>query len=203
MLMMPSMLACETQLVAIDFESTGVIAGYPDEPWQIGIVPISNGELAVSETFESYIQVDGERPFNPFAPGPWRLIRDEIEQAPSMDGLLPVLNDRIMNITLVAHNASTEKKIFRNAWPLHRPGPWIDTLKLSRIAFPELHNHKLGNVIYELGLEDRVEACVPGREAHDALYDAAASAVFLCYLLEQPGWINATVDDLIHAKPHR
>jgi len=197
------MLACETQFMAIDFESTGVISGYPDEPWQIGIIPISNGEPDITEAYESYIYVDSERPFNPFVPGSWRLVRDQLECAPSMDGLLPVLNDRIMNVTLVAHNASTEKKIFRNAWPLHRPGPWVDTLKLSRMAFPELGNHNLGNVIYELGLQDRVDACVPGREAHDALYDAAASAVFLCYLLQQPGWENVTVDDLVNAKQRR
>lgn len=197
------MLARDAQFIAIDFESTGVIAGYPDQPWQIGVVPIVRGEPVMDDAFESLIQVDADRPFNPFVPGGWSLIRDEIESAPAMDRLLSVLGGRILDVVLVAHNASTEKKIFRNAWPLHRPGPWVDTLKLSRNAFPELRNHKLGTVIHELGLEEDVRACVPGRDAHDALYDAAASAVFLCHLLEQPGWEHVTVDDLVHARARR
>ena len=31
------------QAVAVDFETTGSVPGYPNEPWQIGLAPIRAG----------------------------------------------------------------------------------------------------------------------------------------------------------------
>ncbi|MEA2011896.1 MAG: hypothetical protein U9O87_02250, partial [Verrucomicrobiota bacterium] len=70
------------KLIAIDFETTGVYEGHPEEPWQIGIVEIENGKVCVNKKKSSLLQV-GNRPFNPYVPGRWASIRDEIADAPS------------------------------------------------------------------------------------------------------------------------
>ena len=64
-------------LVAIDFEATGSVPGYDNEPWQIGMVRMREGCVEISDIFESYLQV-GERPFNPYAPGNHHALRDTL-----------------------------------------------------------------------------------------------------------------------------
>ena len=80
--------------------------------------------------------------------------------------------------------------------PMHRFGPWIDTLKIARKAWPECPSYALEDLIEILGLRQRIETLCPGRGAHDALYDAVASAVLLEHLIEQPEWNGATVGEL-------
>lgn len=197
------MLAKDAHWVAVDFESTGSVAGYPEEPWQIGVVPVEQGQVKIGRAYESYIRVAADRPFSPFAPGSWRRVREKLAEAPSLPDLLPSLRSRIFECPLVAHNASTEKKYFRKAWPLHRPGPWIDTLKLVRLVYPGLGDYSLEAMIAHFQLEDEVRCHVPGREAHDALYDAAACAILLCHMLRQPAWESVTIEHLVRAAPRR
>jgi DNA polymerase-3 subunit epsilon len=79
---------------------------------------------------------------------------------------------------VVAHGKGTEKRFLRT-FPGHGFGPWIDTLLLSRAAWPELKDHSLGALSSERGLTEQIEALVPGKRWHDALYDAVASLVLL------------------------
>ena len=185
-----------TRLVALDFESTGAVRGHRDEPWQLGVMPLRDGRPDPEGAGEWLLRIDPARPFNPCAPGGWREQRDRLAVAPTLGDLLPALRGPLLGAPLVAHNASTEQRFLRAAWPLQRPGPWIDTLKLVRLAYPSLPSFELGAVLDGLGLGAAVAALVPGREAHDALYDAAGCAVLLAHLLDQPGWRELTVDDL-------
>ncbi|HMO51089.1 MAG TPA: 3'-5' exonuclease [Kiritimatiellia bacterium] len=186
----------DAQLVAVDFESTGAVAGYREQPWQLGVVPIMAGQLDWEAAQSFWIHVPPDRPFSPFAPGSWRLVRDDLAGARSLPDLWPVLRGRLAGVPLVAHNAATEKKFFRQAWPLHRLGPWVDTLTWSRQAFPDLPHHDLMRVLRAIGGERELEQRLPGRAAHDALYDAAASALVLAHLLQQPGWRDLELTDL-------
>jgi DNA polymerase III epsilon subunit-like protein len=192
-----------TLLVALDFESTGSVPGYRDEPWQLGVFPLRGGRPDASGSGEWILRVEAERPFNPCAPGAWRGARERMASARALPDLLPALGERLLGVPLVAHNAATEKRFLREAWPLQRPGPWIDTLKLARLAYPHLPSFELGTVLDQLDLGAAVAALVPGRTAHDALYDAAGCAVLLAHLLDQPGWRELTVDDLVHAATRR
>ena len=54
------------------------------------------------------------------------------------------------------------------------------------------------DLIVMLDLKQRVDALCPGREAHDALYDATASLVLLEYLIEQFKLAESATDILIH-----
>ena len=188
--------ACDIVITAIDFEGTGAVRGYPDEPWQIGLIQIHKGQVETSRIYESLLYV-GDRPFNRYAPGRHSVLRDELKQASTLPSLWPEVRPYLSDVPLAAHNVATEQRYLATAFPLHVPAVWLDTLKLTKWAYPTLSSYKLEDVLRVLSLEDRVCTIIPGREPHDALYDAVGCAVLLCHLLQQPGWPNLSVDDLL------
>lgn len=194
------MRAREATITILDFETTGVVEGFPAEPWQYGLVQLRRGGVDPASQLTGYIRVSG-RPFSPHAPGTWLQHLDEIASAPTLANCWPRLRPHLGGDALAAHSVGTEKKILRHLSPLHRHGPWIDTLKLVRLAFPDWPSHTLEDVVAGLGLHTRVASLCPGRAAHDALFDAVAAAVVLERLLTLEGWGEATVDALASAHP--
>jgi DNA polymerase III subunit epsilon len=184
------------RFAVIDFETTGSVAGWPVEPWQVGIVTVADGAVAAQSAFESLLHV-GSRPFNPQAPGRHAALRDELRAAPAPAALWPELAARLCGAPLAAHNIGTERGVLAKLAPLHRFGPWVDTLALTRRCYPGLASKALDAAVGELGLTERVVALCPGRAAHDALYDAFACAVLLEHFLALPGWENVTLGALL------
>lgn len=176
---------------AIDFETTGSVAGYPLEPWQVGVVFITPNAEPVF--WESLLRV-GPRPFHPQAPGRHAQLRTELEVAPTLEECLTELRQYCGQVPLIAHNCATEKKCLRQSLPMERFGPWMDTLKLSRAAWPGLPSHKLEDVLASLGLTGEMQKQFPEREAHDALYDAYGSALLLQHLLAQEAWTDVSLN---------
>lgn len=187
------MLIRETTLTVLDFETTGSVPGFNTEPWQVAAVVMKNGKVEPAQTFESLIRVDINRPFNAYAPGRHHKLREEIAAAPDVSKVWKQLEGRVTGLPLVAHNVAVEKKFLRQMAPMHRFGPWIDTLALARQAWPDAPSHKLEDLIAGLKLETRVRELCSRGEAHDALYDAVACAVLLEHLLAQSGWENMEV----------
>ncbi len=196
------MLAKDAAFTVIDFETTGVVDDHPNAPWQIGVVFFARGRLRDEHMFSSLINV-GERPFNPYAPGRHAQLRNEILHAPTMRGLWPILVDWLDHRLLVAHNVATEKNCLTAAFPMHAFGPWLDTLSLARIAYPDAPSHQLEDLLERLQLKPRVATRCPGLAPHDALYDACASAVLLEHFLALPGWDKLTVEELADARARR
>ena len=180
---------------AIDFETTGSVPGFKNQPWQIGLAPIENGLLCETAFFETLINV-GRRPFNKYAPGRHALLRDEIALAPAMPQLLPAILPQISGRYLIAHNAGTERAMLAAAAPLHKFGPWIDTLTLSRAVWQGLDSYTLDDLCARFKLDVALSRLCPARAPHDALYDAVACALLLQHILRQPGWENLTAADL-------
>ena len=181
---------------AIDFETTGSVPGWPVEPWQVGMAGIS-AEGGVLWTWESYLGVSAERPFNAFAPGRHATIREELAASPTLPQLWESVAPRLVGTPLVAHNVGTERSVLKKAAPLHALGPWIDTLRLVRRVYPALASGALEDVVAALGLADAVAAAAPaGGAPHDALFDAIACGLLLRHFLQLPGWERATVGDI-------
>lgn len=189
------MKAREAILTVLDFESTGAVRGHADEPWQVGMVELRDGRVP-GRFHESWLRVAADRPFNPYAPGRHAEIRGLLAAAPAMGELWPVWRTWLEGRPLAAHNIGTEKKFLRRAAPLHELGPWIDTLKLARHARPDLAGHALAEVSEAMGLTARTREFCPGRDWHDALFDAFASALILEHCLALPGWEDVTVEAL-------
>lgn len=186
---------CAFVAAAIDFETTGSLPGFLNEPWQIGIAAIQDGKIS-DQLFDSLINV-GDRPFNRYAPGRHAQLRAKIAVAPTFEQLWPVVSGQLAGRVLVAHNVGTERSVLASASPLHVLGPWIDTLVLARLAWPALPSYALGDVITALGLTATVTDRCPGRAPHDACYDAVACAVLLLHLLNQTQWRSMTAADLV------
>ena len=168
--------------VALDFETTGTVAGFPNEPWQLGIVAIEDGKVLPCTKWETFFRVDAARPFSPRAPGRWAELRNELDAAPAFMETWPELAERLVGVPLVAHNAATERTVLEHRAPLTPFGPWIDTLRLVRKHWPILKSYALGDLIRTFGLERDVLALCPGRTWHDALFDACAGAVLFCHV---------------------
>jgi DNA polymerase-3 subunit epsilon len=190
--------ASDGRIAVIDFEGTGRVGRHPDEPWQIGIATLEGGRVRPEGLFESLLRV-GDRPFSPYAPGRHADRLSALRTAPTLHELWPGLRVRLAADALGAHGTATEKRYFRQAFPLHPFGPWIDTLTLARVAYPDLPSHQLDDVLDALDLKPRQMALVPGREAHDALYDAAGSALLLEVLLAHRAWRGVTLNALVSA----
>ena len=190
-------LAKNCEFTVLDFETTGSVPGWPVEPWQLGMVGMANGKVLAGKSAEHFFHISPERPFNPQAPGRHAKIRDMLALAPSPAEQWPLLRPWLSKQALVAHNIGTERSILRKIAPLHRFGSWIDTLRLVRHAYPTLPSKALDEVLDALGLTERARTLCPGRDAHDALYDAVACAVLLEHLLALPGWECVALDNLL------
>jgi DNA polymerase-3 subunit epsilon len=191
-------LAADARIAVIDFEGTGRVGRHPDEPWQIGMATLERGRVQPDGLYESLLRV-GDRPFSPHTPGRYAERLSALRSAPTLHELWPTLRMRLAADALGAHRAATEKRYFRQAFPLHPFGPWVDTLTLARVAYPDLPSHQLDDVLDALDLKPRLKALAPGREAHDALYDAAGSALLLELLLAHRDWRGVTLSSLVSA----
>lgn len=190
-------LILDAEITVLDYESTGSVRGFENEPWQIGMVSLKGGKVNPNSLFEHFLRVDANRPFNPHTPGRHGLLRDEIAESLTPQELWPQIMPRLTEYPLCAHNVATEKKFTRLMAPMHQFGPWIDTLRIARKVWPGCSSYSLEDLIVQLGLKQRVGELCSGRSAHDALYDAVASAMLLEHLLEQPGWERVTVGELV------
>lgn len=171
----------ELRFAAIDFESAGAERGRTDVPVQVGVADW-RADAGVGDRFVSYLHSDH--------PVTWSArkvhgIRDEdLAGAPRLRELWPALRQRLAGAAVVAHGKGTEKRFLR-AFPGHGFGPWIDTLLVARAVWPDDASHSLSDLCARAGVADAVDALVPGRRWHDALFDAVASLVLLGHVIEQ------------------
>jgi DNA polymerase III epsilon subunit-like protein len=187
--------ARQARFAVIDFETTGAVTGWPVEPWQVGVVTVCAGRVEPAG-YESLLRVAEDRPFNPRAPGRHGRLRARLARAPSLPDLWPRLGPVLLAGPLAGHQVGTERSMLARAAPLHRFGPWVDTLRLVRRAYPRLASAALEDAVAALELEAPLERLCPGRAPHDALRDAFACALLLAHFLHLPGWQAITVADL-------
>jgi len=136
--------------IAFDIETTG-LSPLNEEITEIAAVRITNMEMG--ETFHTYV--------NPQKPIPLEITRltgisdKTVENAPTIDTVLPQFLDFCGDDPLVAHNASFDMSFIKSAcrrFDIDKSFVSIDTLEISRILMPELSKHKLDSVAKGLGL---------------------------------------------------
>ncbi|MGN0845317.1 MAG: exonuclease domain-containing protein [Kiritimatiellia bacterium] len=183
--------------LAIDFETTGSVPGFRNEPWQLGAILMpESGGLPAAQMLDSLLRISPDRPFNRYTPGRHAQLRQQLACAPTLSDLWPVLAPHLASLPVIAHNIGTERTQLRSVAPLHTKILWIDTLALARLAWPSLPSYALEELIPALGLQLGLETILPGRAPHDALYDAAACALLFEHLLLRPAWTHLSPQDL-------
>ena len=168
----------------IDFEGAGAQRGKPDWPVQIGM-GLWSLEGGFEKFYVSYLEREGNVDW--YAKKIHGIDEEKLAGAPSLLSLWPEVNGRLGEGAVpVAHAKGTEKKFLR-VFPGNPFDPWVDTLLLSRAAMPEQKRHSLGVLCEEIGVAERVRELVPGRDWHDALFDAIASLVLLEWMVKRYG----------------
>ena len=178
---------------AIDFESAGANRGKTDVPVQLGMATWSL-EKGHSDHFVSFLRADQAITWS--AQKVHGITSEDLADAPPLMLLWPQIKATLSGRIVVAHSHGTEKRYLR-AFPSHGFGPWVDTLQLSRAAWPELKSHALGNICEHFSLSSAVTDLVPDKTWHDALYDATASLVLLKHLIDQFNLTDLAIDTLL------
>lgn len=173
----------DIEFTAIDFESTGFRDDGTDEPIQIGMASMGGMEIQKESFFRSFISLKRERPIENSSHRIHRITDLDLENAPKLDELWPIINNYLSGKVVVAHGAGTEKRFLR-AFPMHGFKLWIDTLQLARKIMPKAENHSLGALIEEIGVDEEIAKYCPNLTWHDALFDSVASLVLLKELLK-------------------
>jgi DNA polymerase III subunit epsilon len=161
------------ELLVVDTETNG-LNGDGCELTEVGAVLVGGGEL--HDRWDSLV-----RTASPLRRGVQRLTgitQAMVEDAPELEVVLPALAERLEGRVMVAHNASFDRRVLRQAferigvdWP--QP-PVLCTAALSRTLLPLQRRRGLRAVADALGIDVDVE--------HRALADAETCARVLCAL---------------------
>ena len=184
----------ESEFAAIDFESAGASRGQTDVPVQVAI-SLWTPAGGLGESFCSFLSTN--QPITWSARKVHGITTEDLAGAPSLLSLWPELKRLLSGRVVVAHGHGTEKRFLR-AFPGHSFGPWIDTLHLYRAAWPGLDSFALGDLCDHFGLAASVTEAHAGRQWHDALYDASASALLLQHLVSELSLLEKSLDLLLH-----
>lgn len=151
--------------VCFDLESTGLSIKY-DKITEFGAVKIKNG--MVIDRMDILI--------NPEMPIPQRIQEltnitdDMVKNQPTIKEVLPKILEFFGDSVIIAHNFEFDYNMIKEAMRVNGFGefkqPAIDTLAISRFAFPESARHTLG------ALCKRLEVDYDSESAHRADYDA-------------------------------
>jgi DNA polymerase III subunit epsilon len=161
-----ALLVKDTPLTAIDFESIFCNEARTTIPTQIGTAQAQGKEIIPSSFYTKDLKTVTTPNF------------------PQLLDLWPQLEPQLRGRYLIAHGRGIEKR-FLSTFPLHRFGPWVDTLQLSRKLLPELPSHQLSEVIIHLGLLSQLITLFPRFRWHDALSDAIAALLLFKTLINQ------------------
>jgi DNA polymerase-3 subunit epsilon len=161
--------------VAIDFETANSFRG---SPCAVGLARVRDG--VVVETASSLMRPpNGYDHFDPWNMSIHRITPDQVQDAPVFADLWPSVLDFIGDDTVVAHNASFDLGVIREActvsglpWPRMR---YVCTLVLARKTY-DLLSYSLPFVVEAAGLslDDHHDAAADALAAAHVMVDMAA-----------------------------
>lgn len=182
------------EYLALDTETNGR-GGEGCELTEVGAVLVGGGEL--HESWESLVSVQ-----LPLSRGIERftgITQAMVDTAPRAEEVLPEVARLLSGRVLVAHNASFDKRVLKQAfercgleWPAP---PVLCTISLARRFAPLVRQRRLANLAESLGIE------VEG--VHRALPDALTCARIFCALFPRLCAHASTVGEAVDLVPRR
>jgi DNA polymerase III subunit epsilon len=186
----PSAALATAEFLVVDTETNG-LGGERCELTEIGAVLVGGGEL--HDRWETLIAAP-----TPLSRGIQRftgITQAMVDQAPRAEDALPELARLLEGRVLVAHSASFDRRVLRQAferaglaWPAP---PVLCTVALARRFAPLVRQRKLGALAGSLGVEVQVQ--------HRALPDAETCARVFCALFPRLCAAATTVEDALAA----
>jgi DNA polymerase-3 subunit epsilon len=170
---------------ALDLETGGLDAKI-DPVLAVGMVPVRAGRIRLREAYRTLVRPPERSGITPDSVQAHQLVWSDLQQAPSIEEVLPEIDRRIREGVLLVHHGALDVTVLRRefkraglAWP--KPVV-VDTMRLlfakARLGSPELARDQ---VALRLPLA-RAEHGLPDYQAHDALTDAVATAELLLAL---------------------
>ena len=164
-----------TDVVVLDFETTGLAAARTDRAIEIGAVRIVGGRL--EERFSELMNPGF--PVSSFITGFTGITNAMLAEAPPCEEVMARFADFLGDSCVVAHNASFDMSFLEAE--LRRIGRWHDppvacTVKLARRLITDACNHRLGTLVAHCCLEN-------DGTFHRALADADVTARLWLHLL--------------------
>lgn len=140
-----SLIDIPNNYVVFDIETTGLDPEF-DEIIEIGAVKIKDGIKI--DTFNSLIKPEYE--IDEFITELTGITNEMVENAPSIDEVLPKFMDFIKDYIIIGHNVNFDINfIYDNLEELNIlpiTNDFVDTLRISRRLIPELKHHKLSDL---------------------------------------------------------
>ncbi|HHB12910.1 MAG TPA: 3'-5' exonuclease [Chromatiales bacterium] len=165
----------EVELVVLDLETTGLDPGR-DRILSMGWVLIRGLRVVLASAQHHILRVDG--PIPEAAAVLHEITDDRAARGAPLESILPQLLQTLAGRVMVAHHARLEQRFLDAACRRDLGGPFlaptIDTLVLARRVL-ERRNHTLQSGDLRLFALGR-RFGLPAYKAHDALYDALATA---------------------------
>ena len=154
------------EFISLDIETTG-FSSNRDDIIEIAALRVLDGK--VIEKFDTLVNPEKEIPEK--ITNMTGITNEMVEDSPVIKEVMPVLVSFLGDYPVVAHNSDFDMRFLEtNAERCgleFRPANVIDTLYLSRKAFPHLENHQLPTLINYLGIKNVT--------SHRAFYDAVAA----------------------------
>lgn len=164
------------RFIVVDFETTGTQPKNGDSIIQIGAVIIEDGQII--DQFSTL--VNPMQPIPPFISALTGITDEMVENAPTLEEVLPEFLRLLNGRTFVAHNVFFDLQFLQEAllsqgyYPFD--GDLIDTVELARFLLPMQESYRL----VELADEFNIQHDNP----HQADSDALATALLFLKLLE-------------------
>lgn len=152
----------------IDFETSGLSPSQGDRALEIAAVIVENG--VICDSWQSLMNPGIAVPL--FITGLTGITTAMVRGAPRPEQVMAEVAEFVGDATLVAHNASFDKKFWEHELArtrIRRQNDFLCTLLISRRLYPWAPNHRLQT------LADMQQICVEGRH-HRALADARMTA---------------------------
>ncbi|NJP06860.1 MAG: 3'-5' exonuclease [Chloroflexaceae bacterium] len=124
----------------IDIETSGLNARR-DVPISLGLVDIEKGRIQLDQSWYTLIRPAAHVVLNAESIRVHGLLREELEQAPTVEEVFPQLLERLAGRVLVVHMAAIDvqflSRMLKQHWGFKLRGPALDTSRLAGM----LHYH--------------------------------------------------------------
>jgi DNA polymerase-3 subunit epsilon len=176
---------------ALDLETTGLVPG-KDRILSVGMVPIRQGSIQWGERYYSLCRPTSWVGLSEEVMAVHHILPEEIHAAPTLDEVLPQVEERIQTGALLVHHAAIDERFLKQAlrrrgrrWP--RP-PVVDTQRLLSQLAHRLHQlDPFGKPLPSALGEARRQLGLPAYDYHHALHDALATAELFLLLRARLG----------------
>lgn len=151
--------------IVFDLETTG-LSPEKNNILEIGAVKVNNGKIV--DKFDTLVNPNTFIP--PFLEQKINITNNMVADKPFIEEIFPKFVNFLEDYVLIAHNARFDMSFLLNnaeklGYKINNTS--LDTLKLSRQAFPSFKSHSLGNLCRYLEISLT--------SAHRAYYDALAT----------------------------